>query len=335
MDKYELEKLDRFDRWLTRLQSGEVSAEACLQAMSSESEALASLMQIAAESHELLAPSSPRPGFASASRTRVLKRLREARSGELRQRAWLSTRIPRRFGFFRPAFAGVAIILVLTLLGSSVGVAYASSDSLPGDSLYGVKLGLEDARLALTLNPLEDAKLLLRFSETRLGEIETLVTEGRSGDIDAALAAYDDEITQLTELTGEIPAADGEVTLGTVEAALAKHLEVLARVQAQVPEAAQPGINNAIERSKHGQAVVDHVRNGGKPSDLAPGQGKEGGHPGGKDGTPGLDPEKTPGKPDHQPGGRPDWVTPGPPDNRGPPDETSDNRNDKDKNKDN
>jgi hypothetical protein len=97
--------------------------------------------------------------------------------------------------------------------------------------------------------------------------------------------------------------------LNEVDLELANHLEVLARVQAQVPASAQDAIQHAIESSSHGQEVLKTLEAGGKPSELAPGQQ---GQPGEESSEPDDDPngdgkpEKTrtphpPAKPTHKP----------------------------------
>ncbi|MFF7752703.1 DUF5667 domain-containing protein [Streptomyces sp. NPDC007971] len=69
--------------------------------------------------------------------------------------------------------------------GAFGGVAAASSDALPGDSLYGLKRGIEDFRL----NYLSDGddqrgQTYLDQASTRLSEARRLMERGRSGQLD-------------------------------------------------------------------------------------------------------------------------------------------------------
>lgn len=69
--------------------------------------------------------------------------------------------------------------------GAFGGVAAASSDALPGDSLYGLKRGIEDFKL----NYLSDGddqrgQAFLDQASTRLGEARRLMERGRSGHLD-------------------------------------------------------------------------------------------------------------------------------------------------------
>ncbi|MFF8399349.1 DUF5667 domain-containing protein [Streptomyces sp. NPDC016172] len=80
----------------------------------------------------------------------------------------------------------------LTAGGLSVGVAAsafggvsaASSDALPGDSLYGLKRGIEDVTLGLADGSDERGRVYLDHASTRLSEARRLMEHGRSGPLD-------------------------------------------------------------------------------------------------------------------------------------------------------
>ncbi|MDQ0992312.1 DUF5667 domain-containing protein [Streptomyces sp. V3I7] len=69
--------------------------------------------------------------------------------------------------------------------GAFGGVAAASSGALPGDSLYGLKRGMEDFKLN-HLTDSDDARgrLYLDQASTRLNEARRLMDRGRGGDLD-------------------------------------------------------------------------------------------------------------------------------------------------------
>nr|WP_202533593.1 DUF5667 domain-containing protein [Streptomyces sp. SID4923] len=68
--------------------------------------------------------------------------------------------------------------------GAFGGVAAASSDALPGDSLYGLKRGMEDLHLGLTRDDTDRGEIYLDQASTRLGEARRLMERGRAGDLD-------------------------------------------------------------------------------------------------------------------------------------------------------
>ncbi|MFI8092298.1 DUF5667 domain-containing protein [Streptomyces sp. NPDC086080] len=68
--------------------------------------------------------------------------------------------------------------------GALGGVAAASSDALPGDSLYGFKRGIEDVQLGLTDGSDERGRVYLDHASTRLGEARRLMERDRGGPLD-------------------------------------------------------------------------------------------------------------------------------------------------------
>ncbi|MGR6971953.1 DUF5667 domain-containing protein [Streptomyces cynarae] len=64
------------------------------------------------------------------------------------------------------------------------GVAAASSDALPGDSLYGLKRGIEDVKLDMAHGDNDRGQLYLDQASTRLSEARRLMERGRAGDLD-------------------------------------------------------------------------------------------------------------------------------------------------------
>ncbi|MGC3000036.1 DUF5667 domain-containing protein [Streptomyces sp. G35A] len=68
--------------------------------------------------------------------------------------------------------------------GALGGVSAASSDALPGDSLYGFKRGIEDVKLSLADGNDERGRVYLDHASTRLGEARRLMERGRSGPLD-------------------------------------------------------------------------------------------------------------------------------------------------------
>ncbi|WP_329119252.1 DUF5667 domain-containing protein [Streptomyces sp. NBC_01353] len=68
--------------------------------------------------------------------------------------------------------------------GAFSGVAAASSDALPGDSLYGLKRGMEDIKRGMADDDSERGGIFLDQASTRLSEARRLMERGRAGDLD-------------------------------------------------------------------------------------------------------------------------------------------------------
>lgn len=100
--------------------------------------------------------------------------------------AWLD---PERFGRVPTvAAASLAVVLLLGVPGTAIGATTAQ----PGDSLWKVKLGLEQVRLALSTSPESDAGVHVALASARLTELAGLV-----GD-DAAPNIVDDVSADLS-----------------------------------------------------------------------------------------------------------------------------------------
>ena len=62
--------------------------------------------------------------------------------------------------------------------GAFSGVAAASSDALPGDSLYGLKRGMEDLKRGMADDDSDRGGLYLDQASTRLSEARRLIAQG-------------------------------------------------------------------------------------------------------------------------------------------------------------
>ncbi|WAZ23277.1 DUF5667 domain-containing protein [Streptomyces cinnabarinus] len=68
--------------------------------------------------------------------------------------------------------------------GAFGGVAAASGDALPGDSLYGLKRGIEDFKRGLADGDTERGRVFLDQASTRLNEARRLMERDRGGPLD-------------------------------------------------------------------------------------------------------------------------------------------------------
>ncbi|MGW0708559.1 DUF5667 domain-containing protein [Streptomyces sp. NPDC002643] len=109
--------------------------------------------------------------------------------------------------------------------GAFGGVAAASSDALPGDSLYGLKRGIEDVKLTLADDSDDRGQLYLDQASTRLGEARRLMERGRGGHLDheylgeirRALTGMRHDASEGHRLLHEAYARDPE-SLGPIQA---------------------------------------------------------------------------------------------------------------------
>ncbi len=296
--------LDRLvDECFTKMQTEGWSVEQCLDDYAEYRQVLGPLLSLGSEMHSRLEPNPPRLDFKLNSRKRIMNRM-QARKPSSRRREPVKPRRHSRW-YLRPAYVLASLALVLALLVSGIGVVSASASSLPGDTLYGVKLAREELKLSLSLSVQGDQELLARFAEERLEEAEELIAQNRLDDLPAALEGFEhrlDELEMLTEENDEFQPG----TLDHLQTRLDNHIQVLQGVMENAPEPAREALQNALEKSSHSREVLESVHGDGHPSENAPGQNKpekdkdkEADLPGNSDwrGSPDLPGEKEKGPP--------------------------------------
>jgi hypothetical protein len=129
----------------------------------------------------------------------------------------------------RSAFAFLALIAVA--LG---GTAVAAEGALPGDTLYGVKVGLNERveRIA-SVGTLARAQVDVRHAEERIREVELLAAKDENDTREvAAIAKLIDEHIQRAgeaaeELAREGNDADADLVAARIDSALSAHADIL------------------------------------------------------------------------------------------------------------
>lgn len=314
MNRAEAKSLEILDRCLSRIQAGEVTIHACLEAYPKLVGEFEPLLTAALRLRSQLAPSGPNPSFASNAKMRILNQIQ---AKQKKQRAQINLR-RRGMVVFKPAYAILGLLMIFGLLGSGFGLINASAEALPGEPLYGVKRGVEETRLALTWSASGDADLLTQFTYERLEEMNTAFSTGLDTAAQLALMEYESMLARLLDLADDEALQDEPETIEKIHNGIAHHEEVLRAVLEKAPASAQAGIERALEKSSHGKAVLEQLQQGLHPSDIAPGQEKKTSEPAdGPTEDRGQDKskEKTPGPPseNENAGPKPKDKTPGPP----------------------
>lgn len=78
----------------------------------------------------------------------------------------------------------VIALSLIGLLGLGGGVAYASDSAVPGDLLYPIDLAIENAQMALTNDPAEQAELAQEILDERIEELEEIANDDDKGQED-------------------------------------------------------------------------------------------------------------------------------------------------------
>ena len=176
----------------------------------------------------------------------------------------------RRSGWRRAVPAVLVATLTVAVVG---GTALAAR---PGGALYGGRLWLET--LTLPTDPSERAIAELARLKERLRDVAIASAAGDASGVAAALAAYEAIVGEA--VSAAILAGD-PVAAAALQAGVARNVEVLQALVAQVPESARPALEAAIQRTiERSDAAIESIDPGPPDENGAnPGNGGSGGAP--------------------------------------------------------
>ena len=225
---------------------GRSTLEGCLDRYQSAREQLEPLLRIAIGIQDL-PPVKPTESFKSRAKVHLMEYIHTEKTAK---RSWRSV-----FGYLsRPTLysntmrrlaIGAAILVVVIVSGA--GTAYASHDSLPGDILYPVKIGTEQFRRLLETDDVAEVELELAFAGTRLAEIQKLANKAPD-KAPIAVVGYEKSIEMAIEKAGQITdmGVSGSM-LQLVALTILEHISTLDRIEDSVSEATAKTVRQAKE----------------------------------------------------------------------------------------
>ncbi len=232
------------DECINRLLQGE-SLEQCLQRYPAQAKQLEPLLQTALDVQEASAV-EPRPEFKAQAKRQMRSLLHTKKQ----------KRQPARLPFFgwMPRWAtAVAIALFIVILAGG-GTVTASSNSLPGDFLYPVKLGRENIQLALTFSELGKARLHSEFASRRADEMANLMgrgdfmrIEGLSDRFDARMQRIEDFAARFRQ-DGPLNEARADEFKQRLRQGAANDMIMLEEVERRAPQYMRMAIAHARMR---------------------------------------------------------------------------------------
>lgn len=207
---------------------------------------------------------SPRQEYLSTGWVRVQNRI-AASKGNLNQSKSVTFLQPERHKLYKlqntqRRFSMSWLIIIATvaslILGGG-GVAYASSDALPGDALYPAKTLIQEIGLALSGNE-GDVDLLLDYMDGNLDELNELVSMGRWEDVPTGLEAYQENLAALVQTRSRISYLDApneDAINMRVQNELQLQIQELMKIQEKIQnkENIQNKIQNTIQQTDQGK----------------------------------------------------------------------------------
>lgn len=246
-----MKKEDILTNCIDEIQAGKSTLEECLARYPELADDLRTLLDIATNIQPEKA--IPAVDFKQRAKARLLEAMQPPVAHPAHTRSgipgWLKPPV------LRPSFALIRIIVILALVIAGGTTVYASQGSLPDDTLYPIKIGVEKLQLALTRSPEARASLHLRLAQRRLDEVIVQSSLGR----DVSTSALEAIATQLNaaieELDKTLP-EDTKALLSQLSGLTLKEQGTLGELLAAVSESNRPPIKQAIDAAQRGNLIA-------------------------------------------------------------------------------
>lgn len=173
------------------------TVEDCLAAYPEHAEELKPLLTTAKASYKA-ASISPDESFKARARYEFNSAV--ADMAQNRKTGWFNIR-----PVWAQAIAGVLIAVVV----SGGSLVAAAGNSLPGQTLYGVKLASEQVRMGLTFSQSAKSEFYADLANRRVDEIVTLADRGQVDGIMEAASRIDDNLDTITVLNVKSVTTEG------------------------------------------------------------------------------------------------------------------------------
>jgi Domain of unknown function (DUF5667) len=222
---------------LEALLSRDPSSSSSSSSSARDAERYADLLAVVADLRAV-PPVTARPEFVASLRERLMA---EADTALVRQPS-----APSRLAMpvsSRPRQRRIGALLGgVALVGSAATMAVAAQTALPGESLYGVKRGIESAQVRLATDDADRGRTLLAQAGTRLTELEELAASdaGRDQLVPDTLTSFTRQASDgvgslLTSYEATGSGSDARVARDFT----ATSMDRLERLQGELPESAR------------------------------------------------------------------------------------------------
>jgi hypothetical protein len=187
--------------------------------------------------HDSLSSARPRDDFASDLRARLMA---EAEEVLVPSSAPLTLPVRQRGPRERRLVAAASVVV---LFGGTASMAAAAQQALPGEALYPIKRGLEQAEAGLSVSTAGKGQDLLRQASDRLGEVEDLLATGSLTAAPQVPGTLEDFTQQAQEGSGLLMASFEETrdpqTIVSVREFTANGITLLQDLARSAPPEAQ------------------------------------------------------------------------------------------------
>jgi len=235
--------IETLDTCLEEVLSGRKSVEECLGERPEVKSELEPLLTVALAVASL---AQDKPPAESQARTQV-----RLQSQLLARRLRRGKAVSR---WFSRALSAAAVVLVLIVAGG--GTAVVAASSLPSDTLYPLKLTLEQGELLMARSPQEQAELHVAFAARRLEEIQALESKGKTVKDDLALESLGRDTELGLTLGRDLEEQSKTRLMERIVTLTEQQQSVLGRVLQNAPSSAADKLAEALETSRRGHDVA-------------------------------------------------------------------------------
>jgi hypothetical protein len=260
------------------------------QAVSRYPEHAAELRSLISAVDEIANSASVEPSleFQAVAKTRLLNRISALPEVEPKPDPVTFSQRPRlipqkqrksRSRRFSMAWLMVIVAAVSVVLGGG-GVAYASTDALPGDALYPVKSVVQEIELAFSGDE-GDIDLLLGFMQDNIDGMGQLAAQGRWDDLEEELDEYEENYEDLLQTRSRVSYEDApseDALNNRIQTELHTQAQLLLQLQTRLQEQdrLQDKIQEAIQLTDQGNVYGPSdggaPEDGGAPNGVGPGE---------------------------------------------------------------
>ena len=231
---------------IEEIRGGKSTIEDCVKRYPHLENELRSLLEIAVS----LKPDdvTPSPQFKERTKMHLFDEARPA-PVKASQPVWKWYRTPSRI------LAPVSIAMLIFIIAGGTTV-YASQSSLPGDTLYPVKTGMENLQLAVTTSPAMKADLYLKFTQRRIDEVQQEVKLNRTVSTDTLAKIQQQFDNTLKELGNSNNTKASNDTLSRLSIATLNQQVELEQTLAGAPQNSQAVIQQILDQTRRGNTIA-------------------------------------------------------------------------------
>ncbi|MGE5223244.1 MAG: DUF5667 domain-containing protein [Omnitrophica WOR_2 bacterium] len=190
---------------------------------------------------------NPPPGFLAASKKRLVAEIK----AQPVQQVSLLQQILALLNQKRVVASALILVLIIFFITGNT-VAQAAQAAIPGDVVYPLKLSVEKVQVTLAGSKERATQLQVGFVERRLGEMESLILEGRYDYIPQAASRFQEDSEVTVQSINQLKAKDPQKAKQLsqqLELLLSNHTMTLNVLIQMVPPTTQASISEAIQVS--------------------------------------------------------------------------------------